>query len=175
MHDITSPEELLLGQPAVWHSPWFWVMILSACLLIGTLIYKFTRGENPEKKRQQLLHSANEALIALKNEGAKLAPQTLAVRISLILRQYFEAAFDDPSLFETDEELTLRADAMTKVDSKYRSQVIAHLHQLSELKYAHADQQNHFEELIDQALELLHIVEPAPAEPTTKDQNDPAL
>lgn len=171
IHDITNPEEFLFGQPPVWHSPWFWVMTVSACLLIGILILKFTRGENLQKKRQQLLLSASEALIALKQEGASLAPQTLAVRISLILRQYFEAAFDDPSLFETNEELTLRADAMTKVESKYRRRIIDHLHQLSELKYIQADQHNRFEELIERALELLRIIEPAPVG-ATPDQND---
>jgi len=51
---------------------------------------------------------------------------------------------------------------MTKVDSKYRKQVIDHLQQLSELKYMKAGQQAHIEDLIDQAIELLHIVEPAP-------------
>ena len=162
MHDITSPEDFLLGQPPVWQSPWFWLMIVSACVLISFLIYKLTKGENSEKKRRQLLQSASEALIALKQEAASLQPQALAVRISLIIRQYLEAAFDDPSLFETNEELSLRHDAMTKVDSKYRKQVIDHLHQLSELKYMKAGQQAHIEDLIDQAIGLLHIVEPAP-------------
>ncbi|MDG1358311.1 MAG: hypothetical protein P8P36_08975 [Akkermansiaceae bacterium] len=172
MHDITNPEAFLLGQPPVWHTLWFWVMIVSASIIVGILIYKISSGENTEKKRQQLLQSATEALLTLKRDSGSLPPQTLAVRISLILRQYLEAAFDDPALFETDEELTLRPDAMTKVDSQYRNQVIDHLHQLSVLKYAESDQQQRIDKLIDQALELLRIVEPVGTKTTSTDPND---
>ena len=158
MHDITSPEEFFLGQPSLWQSPWFWIMIVSACVLIGLLIHKLTRGKNAHRKRQRLLQSATEALLALKQKSGELAPQVLAVRISLIIRQYLEAVFNDPALFETDEELSLRPNAMTQVDAQYRSQVIDHLHLLSELKYMASGQQDHIAALFDQAIELLDNV-----------------
>ena len=97
IHDITSPEEFLLGQPPLWQSPWFWVLASTGILLMGFVIRKLTRQKTNQKKRKQLLEKATEALSALKAEIDSLKPQTSAVRISLIMRQYLEAAFEDPA------------------------------------------------------------------------------
>ena len=170
IHDITSPEEFLLGQPPLWESPWFWVLVITGVLLMGFVLRKLTRQKTSQKKRQQLLDTATEALSALKAEIDSLQPQTSAVRISLIMRQYLEAAFDDPALFETDEELTLRPQALSQLQHDCRTAVIDHLHKLTQLKYVAAGQQGPILELIDQAIEVLHMIEPATTDQKVTDQ-----
>jgi len=170
IHDITSPEEFLLGQPPLWQSPWFWVLVITGVLLMGFVLRKLTRQKTSQKKRQQLLDTATEALSALKAEIDSLQPQTSAVRISLIMRQYLEAAFEDPALFETDEELTLRPHALSQLQHDCRTAVIDHLHKLTQLKYVEAGQQGPILELIDQAIEVLYMIEPATAEQKSPDQ-----
>ena len=170
IHDITSPEEFLLGQPPLWQSPWFWVLMITGILLMGFVIHRLTKKKTNQKKRRQLLETAVEALSALKAEIDSLKPQTSAVRISLIMRQYLEAAFEDPALFETDEELTLRPHALAQLQHDCRTAVIDHLHKLTQLKYVEAGQQGPILELIDQAIEVLHMIEPATAEQKSPDQ-----
>jgi len=170
IHDITSPEEFFLGQPPLWQSPWFWLLVITGILLMGFVLRKLTRQKTSQKKRQQLLDTATEALSALKAEIDSLQPQTSAVRISLIMRQYLEAAFDDPALFETDEELTLRPHALSQMQHNCRTAVIDHLHKLTQLKYVAAGQQGPILELIDQAIEVLHMIEPATPDQKATDQ-----
>jgi len=170
IHDITSPEEFLLGQPPLWQSPWFWVLMITGILLMGFVIHRLTKKKTNQKKRRQLLETAVEALSALKAEIDSLKPQTSAVRISLIMRQYLEAAFEDPALFETDEELTLRPHALAQLQHDCRTAVIDHLHKLTQLKYVEAGQQGPILELIDQAIEVLYMIEPATAEQKSPDQ-----
>jgi len=170
IHDITSPEEFLLGQPPLWQSPWFWVLMITGILLMGFVIHRLTKKKTNQKKRRQLLETAIEALSALKAEIDSLKPQTSAVRISLIMRQYLEAAFEDPALFETDEELTLRPHALAQLQHDCRTAVIDHLHKLTQLKYVEAGQQGPILELIDQAIEVLYMIEPATAEQKSPDQ-----
>ena len=170
IHDITSPEEFLLGQPSLWQSPWFWVLVITGILLMGFVIHRLTKKKTNQKKRRQLLETAIEALSALKAEIDSLKPQTSAVRISLIMRQYLEAAFEDPALFETDEELTLRPHALAQLQHHCRTAVIDHLHKLTQLKYVEAGQQGPILELIDQAIEVLYMIEPATAEQKSPDQ-----
>ena len=170
IHDITSPEEFLLGQPPLWQSPWFWVLMITGILLMGFVIHRLTKKKTNQKKRRQLLETAVEALSALKAEIDSLKPQTSAVRISLIMRQYPEAAFEDPALFETDEELTLRPHALAQLQHDCRTAVIDHLHKLTQLKYVEAGQQGPILELIDQAIEVLYMIEPATAEQKSPDQ-----
>ena len=170
IHDITSPEEFLLGQPPLWQSPWFWVLVITGILLMGFVIHRLTKKKTNQKKRRQLLKTAIEDLSALKAEIDSLKPQTSAVRISLIIRQYLEAAFEDPALFETDEELTLRPHALAQLQHDCRTAVIDHLHKLTQLKYVEAGQQGPILELIDQAIEVLHMIEPATAEQKSPDQ-----
>ena len=170
IHDITSPEEFLLGQPSLWQSPWFWVLMITGILLMGFVIHRLTKKKTNQKKRRQLLETAIEALSALKAEIDSLKPQTSAVRISLIMRQYLEAAFEDPALFETDEELTLRPHALAQLQHDCRTAVIDHLHKLTQLKYVEAGQQGPILELIDQAIEVLYMIEPATAEQKSPDQ-----
>jgi len=170
IHDITSPEEFFLGQPPLWQSPWFWLLVITGILLMGFVLRKLTRQKTSQKKRKQLLETATEALSALKAEIDSLQPQTSAVRISLIMRQYLEAAFDDPALFETDEELTLRPHALSQMQHNCRTAVIDHLHKLTQLKYVAAGQQGPILELIDQAIEVLHMIEPATPDQKATDQ-----
>ena len=170
IHDITSPEEFLLGQPPLWQSPWFWVLVITGILLMGLVIHRLTKKKTNQKKHRQLLETATEALSALKAEIDSLKPQTSAVRISLIMRQYLEAAFEDPALFETDEELTLRPHALSQLQHDCRTAVIDHLHKLTQLKYVAASQQGPILELIDQAIEVLYMIEPATAEQKSPDQ-----
>ena len=62
IHDITSPEEFLLGQPSLWQSPWFWVLVITGILIMGFVIHRLTKKKTNQKKRRQLLETAIEAL-----------------------------------------------------------------------------------------------------------------
>jgi hypothetical protein len=95
----------------------------------------------------------------LKTEASEHEPQTIATRISLIIRQYLEAAFDDPALFETNEEFTLRPHALAKLHPDSRKPVTDHLGVLSQLKYAPAVNVEHLSDLIDQAAGILANIE----------------
>jgi len=148
-------------------------LMITGILLMGFVIHRLTKKKTNQKKRRQLLETAIEALSALKAEIDSLKPQTSAVRISLIMRQYLEAAFEDPALFETDEELTLRPHALAQLQHDCRTAVIDHLHKLTQLKYVEAGQQGPILELIDQAIEVLHMIEPATAEQKPADQKAP--
>lgn len=81
------------------------------------------------------------------------------MRISLILRQYLEATFEDPLLFETHEEFTLRPDALARLHPDSRQPVCDHLTELSDLKYAPSKGDKKVSELIDKAGEILAHIE----------------
>jgi len=105
-----------------------------------------------------MLDKARSRLAILKTEAQKLAPEVTATRISLIIRRYLEAAFDEPALFETNEEFTLRPHALEKLHPDSREPVKDYLAKLSQLKYtpSHHEEAN---SLIDEAENLLANIE----------------
>ena len=135
-----------------------WVLagIFLAILLIGT--YFIFRKSQSTRLKATLLDKARQKLQKLR-ENTTLAPHVVAIRISLIIRRYLAIAFEDPALFETNEEFTLRETALAQLPPDSRQPVIDHLHTLSQIKYAPDDSAISTDVLIDAAESLLANLE----------------
>ncbi len=155
-HDITDPGEFLPEASTPW---WVWLLVGCGVVILFIALYFIFKKRAPSKQRQTLLDKARARLEKLKTETTELPPHTMATRISLIIRQYLEAAFDDPALFETNEEFTLRPHALQQLHPDSREPVASHLTELSQIKYAPIDQANNVASLIDQAEEILTNIE----------------
>lgn len=166
LHDIISPEEFLSADAPWWQSAWFWVLVVAGGVILALVVRRLGKRDAEEQRREKLLEHATEELKALKAEVDSLSPQVSAVRISLIMRQFLEDAFKDPALFETDEEFTLRPEALALLHEHCRTAVVEHLHHLSELKYQACGQPDSVVALIDETIALLQTIEPAPSEAT---------
>ena len=159
IHDITDPGEFLPEPLPLWQTWWFLLAVGIGIILLVVIIYFIFRKKSETKRRKTLLDKARERLKQLKSEAEGEQPQTIAIRISLIIRQYLEAAFNDPALFETNEEFTLRPHALEKLHPDSRVAVTTHLAELSQLKYAPDASSDHISGLIDQAGEILANIE----------------
>ncbi|MCP5535204.1 MAG: DUF4381 family protein [Akkermansiaceae bacterium] len=159
IHDITDPGGFLPEPTPLWLSWWFLLVVGIGVLVIVAILYFIFRKTSATRHRKTLLDKARERLEKLKTEAENQQPQTIAVRISLIIRQYLEAAFDDPALFETNEEFTLRPHALEKLHPDSRQPVTSHLNELSQLKYAPSVNLEHVSHLIDQAADVLAHIE----------------
>jgi len=153
--DITPPGEFLPEPSTPW---WLWALAGLGVLMLIAIVIWFICKPSPAKKRANLLDEARARLSHLKEESPALAPHVTATRISLIIRRYLEAAFKDPALFETNEEFTLRPDALEKLHEDSRAPVTDHLTRLSQLKYAPVNSSEPAD-LIDEAEELLANIE----------------
>lgn len=153
--DITEPGEFLPEPATPW---WIWLGLGVVTLALVGLLYFIIRKLKTTKQNASLLDEAREQLHKLKIDSANMPTHMTANRISLILRRYLEAAFDDPALFETNEEFTLRDTALQQLHPDSRQSVIQHLNALSELKYA---PQNSIEvtTLIDEAETIIANIE----------------
>ena len=107
-----------------------------ASLLALALAYFIFRKSRSTNRRTTLLDHARARLKKLREQSPDLPPNVTATRISLIIRQYLEAAFNDPALLETNEEFTLRESALAQLHPDSRYSVTQHLTTLSQLKYA---------------------------------------
>ena len=159
IHDITDPGEFLPGPPPLWHSWEFWLIVMVAITLVSIILFFILRKKSPAQRSQTPIERARARLDKLQSESSILEPQTTAVRVSLIIRQYLEAAFEDPALFETNEEFTLRPDALEKLHPDCRQAVSKHLTELSELKYFPSAEHDHILDLINQAANILAQIE----------------
>ena len=112
------------------------MLVALATLLALALAYFIFRKSRSTKRRTTLLDHARVRLEKLRADAPNLPPHVTATRISLIIRQYLEAAFNDPALFETNEEFTLRESALAQLHPDSREPVTQHLTVLSQLKYA---------------------------------------
>lgn len=169
IHDITDPGAFIPTPPPLWHAWWFWLAVILGSLLVGVILFRILRQKNAIRASRSLLEQAREQLESLRTETGKLQPQTMAVRISLIVRQYLEAAFADPALFETNEEFTLRPHALEKLHPDCRAPMVSHLNKLSSLKYSPSvtskEIAGHISGLIDEAADLLSRVEQSLSSP----------
>jgi Tfp pilus assembly protein PilN len=165
IHDITDPGEFLPGPPPLWQSWEFWLIVMVALSLVSFILFFILRKKAHAKPGQTLLEQARARLDKLKAESSILEPQTTAVSVSLIIRQYLEAVFKDPALFETNEEFTLRPNALEKLHPDCRQAVSKHLAALSELKYFPSAEHDHILDLINQAAHILTQIEQSVASP----------
>lgn len=133
IRDITEPTEFIPEPSTPW---WIWALAIAGGLLLVATIYFIVRKNKPLRIRRTLLDKARAKLSALREQSSTLPPETLATRTSIIIRHYLEAAFEDPALFETNEEFSLRPTALEALHPDTRQQITDHLHRLSQLKYA---------------------------------------
>jgi len=134
------------------------VLVALGVIVILTFIIIWLRKPNPVKERATLLHEARMKLAKLKEELPSLTSEDIATRASLIIRRYLEAAFKDPALFETNEELSLRPQALAKIHPDCRTPITDYLSHLSQLKYTPSETEN-TEPIITQAEDLLANIE----------------
>jgi len=158
IHDISETMEFLPTRPPFWQTWGFWLLLIT-CAACLTLAYFFIKLKKPLPHHQTPLTKAQEELNALSKTN--LPPHIIASEISLILRRYLETTFNDPVLFETQSEFTLRPNALQDLPNAPRSQIIHLLTQLSQLKYA-PHQSIDPAPLISQALQLLPSLSPRP-------------
>ena len=160
IRDITDPTEFIPEPSTPW---WVWGLIACGVLLIAGIIVIIVRKRKPAKARRSLLDKARTKLAKLRKQAESLPPHTIATRTSMVIRHYLETAFDDPALFETNEEFTLRPNALEALHPDARQQVTDHLQDLSHLKYEpNKDQASSTEralQLIGDAEKLLAHIE----------------
>jgi len=132
-YDITDPGEFLPEPSTPW---WLWLLVGLGVILGLGLIYYIFKKSTAAKQRATLLDNARAKLQKLREEAPDLPPQVTATRISLIIRRYLEAAFNETALFETNEEFTLRESALAQLHPDSRAPITDHLSTLSQLKYA---------------------------------------
>ena len=132
-HDITDPGEFLPEPSTPW---WIWVLVALASLLALALAYCIYKKSRSTKGLTTLLDQARARLEKLRKQSPDLPPHVTATKISLIIRQYLASAFNDPALFETNEEFTLRESALAQLHPDSRAPITQHLTTLSQIKYA---------------------------------------
>ena len=155
LHDIADPEPFLTEPSTPW---WIWLLLGLGILSILILALAYFRKPSEKQRRETLLDKARKDLKKLKSAADNLPPHQVATRISLIIRRYLEAAFNDPALFETNEEFTLRPNALNNLTPESRQAIITHLSELSRIKYA-PQEGNHPTSLIGDAETLLAKIE----------------
>jgi hypothetical protein len=154
-YDITEPGDFLPDPSTPW---WIWMLAGLGCLLVLIIIYLIFRKSKSAKQRITQLDKARKQLAQLRQKTDALAPHIIAIRISLIIRRYLATAFDDPALFETIEEFSLRESALSQLHPDSREPITRHLTALSQLKYAPKESAN-AAELIDDAEAILAHIE----------------
>ena len=155
IHDIADPAPFLPGPPAIWLAWWFWLALVAGIALLALGIGYARRKKSASLREQTLMDDARKRLAAIKATSGSISPESAATRISLVLRQYLEAAYDDPALFETNEEFILRPHSLAKIHRDSRKPVTEHLEQLCELKYFPGSDKAQITSLIDRTDDLL--------------------
>ena len=149
------PEGFLPDPSTPW---WIWILAGLGSLLLLIIIYLIFRKSKSAKQRITQLDKARRQLAQLRQKTDALPPHIIAIRISLIIRRYLATAFDDPALFETNEEFSLRESALSQLHPDSREPITRHLTALSQLKYAPKESAN-AAELIDDAEAILANIE----------------
>jgi len=130
--------------------------LFAALILIG--IFLIFRRAKAKRLQFTQLDQVRQQLEELRKETT-LPAHVTALRISLIIRRYLAHAFEDPVLFETDEEFTLRETALTLLHPDSQRPVTDYLHTLSQIKYAPANSPVDTDQLITDAESLLRNLE----------------
>lgn len=134
IHDITAPGAYIPEATTPW---WVWLLVALgtlALLAVAYLVYKKLTTKLTQK--QPSIQDARADLQELRENAPQMAPNSIATELSLITRRYLEATLADKALFETNEEFTLRPDALAELPTDLNIQVTGYLGELSQLKYA---------------------------------------
>lgn len=114
---------------------WQWLGVAIATIALLILIRliiknKKTTPPTPVQNLAQALHT----LTHIRNET--FTTRDLATRLSLTTRQYLQAQFNDPALFETHQEFNHRSQDIKKLPLEAASRLSSYLTELANLKYA---------------------------------------
>lgn len=157
LKDIPDVSPLIPSPGWPW---WVWVLV-GVGVLILLLMIRLSR-----KKQDTLpnirLRAFREALASLEKMPAIASPVALATGLSLTLRHYLAAAFQEPSLFETHEEFMARHNALATLPQSVRENIGSYFQLLARYKYAPVEGEVDLKPLIPQANELLHILHANP-------------
>jgi hypothetical protein len=150
-YDISDPGEFLPEPSTPW---WVWAIVVAmgAFIIIGTILW--FRKNRAVKLKYTHLDKVLKELQQLRKETAH-PPHVIALRLSLIIRHYLATTFEDPALFETDEEFSLRESALKSLPTDSRLQITDYLHTLSQIKYAPRHTEINTSHLIDNAKTLI--------------------
>ena len=163
IRDITPPTEFIPEPTTPW---WIWSLIALGIIVVLAIIILLIKKNQPARRQNTLLDKTRRQLNQLQNDANNLSPATLAIHISIIIRNYLKTAFKDPAIFETQQEFTLRENALQKLPPEIRSQIKAHLQNLSDLKYEPNQDKDvskdQAESLIQEAQQLLAHIEIQP-------------
>lgn len=159
IRDITDPGSFIPEASTPW---WVWLAVALGVILLAVIVYLFYKfRKTDDTPKTPSIQEARDEINALRAEAENMEPHEAATELSLIIRRYLAGAFSDPALFETNEEFTLRQQALTKLHPESRQLVTQHLSELSQMKYSPAKGKRLSEIItghIDQADEVLsHI------------------
>ena len=139
---------------------WAWTLIAFGVLLLAWLLIRKRKQKHSLPNLR--LRAYREALASLEKMPAISSPVALATGLSLTLRHYLAAAFQEPSLFETHEEFLARHNALATLPESIRQSIGSYFQQLARYKYAPVEGEVDLKPLIPQANELLHLLHANP-------------
>jgi|GEM_PF-1647718 hypothetical protein len=115
---------------------WQWALIgIGACLLLYLLSFLLMRKKGAHRIPSQTnLGLSLQQLAAL--DTSKDDSNRLAVRLSLIVREFIQRAFGDAALFETDEEFHARSTELDRFSPEATEQLKNYLTAVADHKYA---------------------------------------
>lgn len=155
LQGLTSPDELTSSGPL------YCYLIACGIILLGLLaasikvIYQTTIS-NRLKKRLEPYDTALTRLEQLKQQAPDT--KTAALKVSYIFREMLEEKVGDKALYETNEEFSQRADALTNIHLSLREETRHFLQKLARLKYVPKDTEENTESIINEAIRLINSI-----------------
>lgn len=112
------------------------LILLVLILLLAGLSYWLYRHLRPSKKTPP--PSAEQMALASLHELEAQHPDArrLSLELSLLLREYITKETQEPTLYETHQELSSRLDSLASIPAQYQYELRSLLEELAEMKYA---------------------------------------
>ncbi|MGJ8676519.1 MAG: DUF4381 family protein [Akkermansiaceae bacterium] len=148
IRDIPDPEQFL---PEPTTPLWVWIALALGLISLAILLYFLFRKKTVSEPAQLPIETAREEMEKLKQEIDLKPAHATATELSLIMRRYLSSALNDPALFETNEEFSLRPGALKSLKGDSKEKITQFLRDLSTLKYTPSDRvgkEGRFRELI---------------------------
>ncbi len=119
----------------------FWTLTnIAICavviLLFAGLAFWLYRRFKP--KKTVIPPSAEQIALArlAELEAQQLHARELSLQLSLLLREYITKETQEPTLYETHQELSSRLDSLSSIPMKFQYELRSLLEELAEMKYA---------------------------------------
>lgn len=122
-------------QESFWTAANIALLVLVILLLAGLSLYLYRRFK---PKKSITPPSAEQiALARLADlEAQQLDTRAMSLQLSLLLREYITKETQEPTLYETHQELSSRLDSLASIPMKYQYELRQLLEELAEMKYA---------------------------------------